>query len=41
MDERTTATLYEPPLLVELGEFGEDTLGATGENCDGETSFDG
>ncbi|MGH3694705.1 MAG: lasso RiPP family leader peptide-containing protein [Pseudonocardiaceae bacterium] len=28
MDEQTTAVLYEPPVLVELGEFGEDTLGA-------------
>ena len=28
MDEQTTATTYEPPVLVELGEFGEDTLGA-------------
>jgi hypothetical protein len=33
MDEQTTATMqttaaiYEPPVLVELGEFGEDTLG--------------
>ncbi|MGH3866720.1 MAG: lasso RiPP family leader peptide-containing protein [Pseudonocardiaceae bacterium] len=27
MDEQTTATIYEPPVLVELGEFGEDTLG--------------
>jgi hypothetical protein len=29
MEEETTATaiVYEPPVLVELGEFGEDTLG--------------
>ncbi len=27
MDEQMTATVYEPPVLVELGEFGEDTLG--------------
>lgn len=27
MDEQTTITTYEPPVLVELGEFGEDTLG--------------
>ncbi len=27
MDEQTTAVIYEPPVLVELGEFGEDTLG--------------
>jgi hypothetical protein len=27
MDEQTTTTTYEPPVLVELGEFGEDTLG--------------
>jgi hypothetical protein len=32
MDEQTTTTIYEPPVyeppvLVELGEFGEDTLG--------------
>ncbi|MGH3708258.1 MAG: lasso RiPP family leader peptide-containing protein [Pseudonocardiaceae bacterium] len=25
MDE--PVTVYEPPVLVELGEFGEDTLG--------------
>ncbi|MGH3825468.1 MAG: lasso RiPP family leader peptide-containing protein [Pseudonocardiaceae bacterium] len=28
MDEQTTTPVYEPPALVELGEFGEDTLGA-------------
>jgi hypothetical protein len=27
MEEQMTATVYEPPVLVELGEFGEDTLG--------------
>lgn len=29
MEEQTTetATIYEPPVLVELGEFGVDTLG--------------
>jgi hypothetical protein len=27
MDEQTTITTYEPPVLVELGEFSEDTLG--------------
>lgn len=27
MDEQTTATIYAPPMLVALGEFGEDTLG--------------
>jgi hypothetical protein len=27
MDEQTTVTVYEPPVLVELGEFSEDTLG--------------
>jgi hypothetical protein len=34
MDEQTAAitdeppvVIYEPPVLVELGEFGEDTLG--------------
>lgn len=27
MDEQTTVTVYEPPVLVELGGFGEDTLG--------------
>ena len=26
MDEQTTAPLYEPPVLVKLGEFCEDTL---------------
>ncbi|HEY6422604.1 MAG TPA: lasso RiPP family leader peptide-containing protein [Pseudonocardiaceae bacterium] len=28
MDEQTTTAIYEPPVLVELGEFGEDTLGS-------------
>jgi hypothetical protein len=27
MDEEATAAIYECPALVELGEFGEDTLG--------------
>jgi hypothetical protein len=27
MDEPVTVSVYEPPVLVELGEFGEDTLG--------------
>ncbi len=27
MNEQTTTTVYEPPVLVELGEFSEDTLG--------------
>ncbi|GAA1300614.1 lasso RiPP family leader peptide-containing protein [Saccharothrix xinjiangensis] len=27
MDEKKTVTPYETPALVELGEFGEDTLG--------------
>jgi hypothetical protein len=27
MDEQTMVTVYEPPVLVELGEFSEDTLG--------------
>jgi hypothetical protein len=32
MDEEMTAVPYETPALVELGEFGEDTLGyGTGE----------
>ncbi len=26
-DEQVTVTAYEPPVLVELGEFGADTLG--------------
>jgi hypothetical protein len=30
MDERTTTMIYEAPALVELGEFGEDTLGFRG-----------
>jgi hypothetical protein len=28
MDEPVTVTVYEPPVLVELGQFGEDTLGS-------------
>jgi hypothetical protein len=35
MTEQTTA-VYEPPVLVELGEFSEDTLGITGQNTDGQ-----
>jgi hypothetical protein len=27
MDEQKTLDAYEPPALVEVGEFGEDTLG--------------
>jgi hypothetical protein len=27
MDEQTTANIYKPPVLVELGQFDEDTLG--------------
>ncbi len=34
MDEQTTATIYKPPALVELGEFGEYTLGAVFEGFD-------
>jgi hypothetical protein len=25
--DETSVVIYEPPVLVELGEFGEDTLG--------------
>jgi hypothetical protein len=34
MTEQTTA-VYEPPALVELGEFSEDTLGHNGLSSDG------
>jgi hypothetical protein len=44
MDEQTTAPayespayeppIYEPPVLVELGKFGEDTLGSGGAFAD-------
>lgn len=27
MNEQTTVAIYEPPVLVEVGEFNEDTLG--------------
>lgn len=27
-NEQITAAVYEPPALVELGEFSEDTLGS-------------
>jgi hypothetical protein len=30
MDKQTATTIYEAPVLVEVGEFGEDTLGSTG-----------
>ena len=26
-NEQVTAVVYEPPVLVELGEFSQDTLG--------------
>jgi hypothetical protein len=42
MDEQTTATIYEPPMLVELGKFNEDTFGS-GDQQDfddpGQTSY--
>ena len=34
MEEQTTVPVYEPPVLVELGEFGEDTLGGGGFRFD-------
>ena len=34
MDEKVT---YQPPALVELGAFSEDTLGVVGSYMDGET----
>ncbi|MGH3831977.1 MAG: lasso RiPP family leader peptide-containing protein [Pseudonocardiaceae bacterium] len=33
-NEQTTTAVYEPPMLVELGEFNEDTLGAGGRAAD-------
>lgn len=30
----TTVPVYEPPVLVELGEFSEDTLGGPGFRFD-------
>jgi hypothetical protein len=30
IDERVTVTRYEPPVLVEMGTFGRDTLGSFG-----------
>lgn len=30
MDEQTTHQVYEPPVLVEVGQFSEDTLGSLG-----------
>ena len=29
-NEQITASVYEPPILVEVGEFSENTLGASG-----------
>lgn len=36
MEEQMTETVttYEPPVLVELGEFGEDTLGFGQDSAD-------
>ncbi len=34
MDEHSTVATYEPPELVELGEFNEDTLGPLGNDLD-------
>ncbi|MGH3996657.1 MAG: lasso RiPP family leader peptide-containing protein [Pseudonocardiaceae bacterium] len=31
MDEQATHQVYEPPVLVEVGQFSEDTLGEGGE----------
>ncbi len=35
MEEHSTVATYEPPELVELGEFNEDTLGPIGYKFDG------
>ncbi|MGH3694311.1 MAG: lasso RiPP family leader peptide-containing protein [Pseudonocardiaceae bacterium] len=40
MDGQATATIYEPPILVELGEFGEDTLGGPGDEFEGDGFFE-
>lgn len=34
MDEQIEPTIYEPPALVELGEFNEDTLGFYGRTLE-------
>ncbi|MGH3976205.1 MAG: hypothetical protein ACRDS9_23210 [Pseudonocardiaceae bacterium] len=40
MDEQTTVAIYALPVLVELGKFGEDTLGGgETEDLDGEGYF--
>lgn len=35
--EQTTAAVYEPPVLVDMGEFSKDTLGgvAIGDDANG------
>lgn len=40
MNEQATVTVYEPPVLVELGGFGEDTLGFGGEGDEPFMFFD-
>ncbi len=40
MDEQTTVTIYEPPALVEVGKFDEDTLGDRGFEEDSFGEFD-
>ncbi|MGH3825922.1 MAG: lasso RiPP family leader peptide-containing protein [Pseudonocardiaceae bacterium] len=32
--EQTATAVYEPPMLVEVGEFNDDTLGFIGPNLD-------
>lgn len=32
MEEQTTHQVYEPPVLVEVGQFSEDTLGSFGSD---------
>jgi hypothetical protein len=41
MDEQITAVVYEPPMLVEVGEFSEDTLGTGATGMDSNARYFG
>ncbi len=41
MDEQTTHQVYEPPAMVEVGQFSEDTLGDVGNREEFILLFDG
>lgn len=40
MGEQTTPQVYEPPVLVEVGQSSEDTLGSDGDSDEVFAPFD-